>query len=312
VALGTATFGVAPLAQDVDALVGTAFDLGVNFFDTANSYGNEPHFDRSGAPPARERASAEELLGAALRRAGRPFLIATKVGEPLGQARIDGPFEGCLTRKHIREQAHASLRRLGVEHIDLYYAHQPDPRTPVAETIGAFNELIKDGAVGDWAISNFSAGQTALAVRTAQDMGLRPPVANQVSYSLANRAPEDNGLSKRAESLGVALVPYGPLGGGLLGGPAAAARDYAGHRRWGGEGFAGGELAGAQRLSELAEGWGYAPALLALAWLLGRRNVASVILGTSSSRNLATACAAAGTELTPEQISVLDGLSFAG
>lgn len=307
-ALGTATFGVAPLAEEVDSLVGAALDLGVNFFDTANSYGNQSHFDRLGAPAAPDRVSAEELLGDALRRARRPFLVATKVGEPLGQDRVGGPFEGCLTREHIREQAHASMRRLGVGRIDLYYAHRPDPRTPLAETIAAFNELIKDGTVAEWAISNYSADEMELVVRTAQAMGLLPPVANQVSYSLADRSAEDDGLSQRAESLGVALVAYGPLGGGLLGGPVAAAREYAGHRRWGGAGFTGRELAGAQQLSELAAEWGYELAVLALAWLLSHQNVASAILGTSSRRNLATACAAVEAELTPEQIRALDML----
>ncbi len=308
-ALGTATFGVAPTAADVNALVAAALDLGINFFDTANSYGNQSTFDRARQPSANERESAESLLGRALRGPINQVAVASKVGEPLGSNREKHPFVGCLTRDHIKEQAHRSLERLGTDRIDLYYAHLPDPTTELAETIGAFNELIDEGLIGEWAISNYSARQTAEVVATAERCAMRSPVANQVSYHLANRSIEIDSLPEVTEAARVALVAYGPLGGGLLAGSAELSQDYAGNRRWGGAGFSASDVRQATAFEWLAGEWGIKPARLALAWLLGRRNVACAVLGTTSQERLASACSAVDLDLSDEQLVALDEIA---
>ena len=121
ICLGTATFGVAPDAQEAERVVDAALDLGINFFDTANVYGASPTFDRPGVPPAAEREPAEQILGRALAGRRDEVVIATKCGE----RRFD-PAAG-LSRRYIIQQVEQSLRRLGTDYIDLYYAHFPTP-----------------------------------------------------------------------------------------------------------------------------------------------------------------------------------------
>jgi 1-deoxyxylulose-5-phosphate synthase len=121
ICLGTATFGVAPAAQEAERVVHAALDLGIDFFATANVYGASPTFDRPGAPPAAEREPAEQILGRALAGRRDDMVIATESGE----RRFD-PAAG-LSRRYIIQQVEQSLRRLGTDYIDLYYAHFPDP-----------------------------------------------------------------------------------------------------------------------------------------------------------------------------------------
>ena len=128
ICLGTATFGVAPSVHDADRIVGTALDLGINFVDTADVYGNMPVFDRPGAPPAHGREPAEQILGRALRGRRDEMVIATKSN---GIVCFDVNGRG-LSRRHIIGQVETSLRRLQIDYIDLYYAHDPDPDTPLA------------------------------------------------------------------------------------------------------------------------------------------------------------------------------------
>lgn len=124
VCLGSATFGVAPTAEDAGAVVGAALDAGINFFDTANLYGATPTFDRPGSPPAAEREPAEQILGRALAGRRDEVVIATKSGE----RRFDR--DAGLSRRYIVQQVEQSLRRLDTDHIDLYYAHFPDRTRP--------------------------------------------------------------------------------------------------------------------------------------------------------------------------------------
>ena len=117
ICIGTATFGVIPDAKDADALVHRAIDLGINFFDTANSYGNQPRFDRPGATPADERESSEEILGKAIKGHRDELIIASKVQEKVGTGVNDGgPMGGGLTRVHINQQIERTLRRLQTDH----------------------------------------------------------------------------------------------------------------------------------------------------------------------------------------------------
>src|SRR5215213_11847240 len=186
ICLGTATFGVAPSAQDVEQVVRAALDLGVNFFDTANVYGNTAVFDRPGAPPAAEREPAEQILGRALAGRRDEVVIATKSGD----RRFD-PAAG-LSRRYIIQQVEHSLRRLGTDYIDVYYAHFPDPDTPLEQTLMVYDDVVRQGKLRYVALSNYPAWQLTQALWIADDRHLAAaPVCAQVKYNLIDRAAED-------------------------------------------------------------------------------------------------------------------------
>ena len=160
ICLGTATFGVAPTAEDADQLVGAAIDLGINFVDTADVYGNMPVFDRPGAPAAAEREPAEQILGRALRGRRDEMVIATKSNGIVGHNINDRG----LSRRHIIRQVETSLRRLETDYIDLYYAHDPDPDTPLEQTLAAYDDLIRQGKIRYVGLSNHPAWQVTQAL----------------------------------------------------------------------------------------------------------------------------------------------------
>jgi aryl-alcohol dehydrogenase-like predicted oxidoreductase len=138
ICLGTATFGVAPDPQQADRIVRAALDLGINFVDTADVYGNMPVFDRVGGPPATDREPAEQILGRALRGRRDEVVIATKSNGITGL----GLNDRGLSRHHVIRQVETSLRRLETDWIDLYYAHDPDPDTPLEETLAVYDDLL--------------------------------------------------------------------------------------------------------------------------------------------------------------------------
>ena len=211
ICLGTATFGVAPTAQDADRVVGAAIDLGINFVDTADVYGNMPVFDRPGAPAAADREPAEQILGRALRGRRDEMVIATKSNGIVG---LDINDRG-LSRRHIIRQVETSLRRLETDYIDLYYAHDPDPDTPLEQTLAAYDDLIRQGKIRYVGLSNHPAWQVTQALWIADDRRQQAPVAAQVKYNLIDRAAERE-LAPACQQFGLSIVPYAPLHGGLL------------------------------------------------------------------------------------------------
>ncbi|WP_340268551.1 aldo/keto reductase [Aquipuribacter nitratireducens] len=303
VCLGTATFGVAPTAEDADGVVGSALELGVNFFDTANVYGSTPTFDRPGAPPASQRESAEEILGRALEGHRDAVVLATKCGE----RRFD-PDAG-LSRRYIVGQVEQSLRRLRTDRIDVYYAHFPDPDTPLEQTLAVYDDLIRQGKLRHVALSNYPAWQVTEALWIADDRRLvSTPVAAQVKYSLLDRSPETE-LSAACTRFGVSLVPYAPLHGGLLASLSVLERQTAGDARFGGPGFAPHEIAVARQVERLAREWGLALHQVSLAWLLSRPAVASVIVGAETAEEVRANASAADVDLTTEQLDALSALA---
>lgn len=303
ICLGTATFGVAPTARDAIGVVSAALDVGITFFDTANVYGSTPTFDRPGAPPASQREPAEEILGRALAGHREEVVIATKSGE----RRFDP--EAGLSRPYILRQVEQSLRRLRTDHIDVYYAHFPDPATPLEQTLDTYDDLIRQGKVRAVALSNHPAWQLVEALWIADDRRLMSaPVCAQVKYSLLDRTAEIE-LADACVRFGVALVPYAPLHGGLLADPAVAHREFAGDKRFGGEGFTESEVAIADEVSRLASEWGLEMQQVTLAWLLSRPAVSSVIVGAETVAELEANASAGDIELTPEQLEILSGLT---
>ena len=309
ISLGTALYGVSPLAEDVDALVGRALELGINFVDTANSYGDRSSFDRPGVPPASERESAEALLGKALKGRRHEVVLATKVQERvLPGPNGGGPDGGGLTRMHVVQMLERSLRRLQTDYVDIYYAHHPDPTTPLDHTLRALEDLIRQGKVRYFALSAFPAWQMVEATLTAERLGAYEPVAHQVNYSMALRTVERE-VVPACVRFGIGITAFSPLAGGLLAGAEAANRPYSGTQRWRGSpdaAFAPEQLAVAEKLDALGAEWGHRPAQLALAWLLSRPAVASAIVGPGRIASLEESAQAADIKLSAEQLGILD------
>jgi|SRR5579859_4720959 len=296
IALGTATFGVAPDATLAERMVGKALDLGVTLFDCANSYGNQARFDRPGAPPANERASAEVILGKALGKRRNGVVLCSKVMEPVGP----GPNDRGLSRRHIFSQIEATLTRLGTDHLDIYYAHHVDVNTPIDETMRAFDDLVRQGKILYPAFSTFPAVQLVEALWRCDKGGFAAPVANQTRYNLAMRQAEQD-LIPIYQKYNVAMTVYSPLAGGLFAGPDILKRQFAGAKRWGGPGFTPGQLDVASQLQVVSEKTGISSSVLALNWLITQPTVASAIVGPETIEELEASVAAMGQDV-PEDI----------
>jgi aryl-alcohol dehydrogenase-like predicted oxidoreductase len=199
------TFGTPVGEAEAVKLTHWAIDHGINFIDTANMY--EGYTRYIGSPGG----VTEQILGVALQDRRDQVVVATKVGMKIGPA----DDEQGLSRKHVLREIDRSLSRLQCEYVDLYYVHKPDPDTPLAESVQAFNDLINVGKVRYWAISNFSAEQISDVLSVCDENGWRRPVALQPHYSLLKRDIEKDVLPS-CQREQIAVVPYRVLEGGLL------------------------------------------------------------------------------------------------
>lgn len=273
-------YGPAEDARSI-AVIHRALDLGVNFFDTADMYGV---------------GANEDLVGKALADRRDRAVIATKFGNVRD---TDGTFLGVNGRpEYVRNACEASLQRLGVETIDLYYQHRVDPDTPIEETVGAMAELVQEGKVRSLGLSE-AAPDT---IRRAH--AVHPISALQTEYSLWSREPEDELLDLCVE-LGITFVAYSPLGRGFLTGAIRRVDDLdptdwrRENPRFSAENLAA-NLQIADTVRELAEAKGVTPAQLALAWLVSHEGVVP-IPGTRRIERLEENVAAANIELTEEE-----------
>ncbi len=307
ICLGTASFGVAPTEDDTTALVRGALDAGINFIDTASSYGNQSRFDREGVLPAVDRQSAETLVGRAIAGRRDEVVLATKVAEAIGTGPNDGgSLGGGLSRAHIMRLVERSLKRLGTDYIDIYYAHHPDPVTHIDEWIRAFDDLITQGKIRYYALSTFAGWQLTEAVLAAARMGATRPACHQTRYSVAKRWPESEVLPA-SNHLGIDTTVFSPLGGGLLAG--RTDRRYAGDARWGARSYSESELALGGSFSSHARSWGIPENHLAVAWLLSKPGVASAIVGPESVAELNELTGSSTLRLTSEQVAAVDELA---
>jgi aryl-alcohol dehydrogenase-like predicted oxidoreductase len=293
IGLGCMSIGIADVytssAQDetkaVD-LIRHALDLGINFLDTANIYGD-----------------SEIKVGKALQGRRDGVVLATKFGivtdSPVQSRGVDG------TPENARRACHLSLKRLGVEQIDLYYLHRVDPQVPIEETVGAMAELVSAGKVRYLGLSEASADNVRRAHR------IHPITAVQTEYSLFSREPEENLLPVLRE-LDIALVAYSPLGRGFLGGRFRSVNDLApgdwrrGNPRFQNETFAA-NLGMADRLHELAQEKKCTAAQLALAWILRRHQDVVPIPGTSSIARLEENARAVDVQLDEQDFKRIEG-----
>ena len=268
-------------------LIGKALDAGVTLLDTADMYG--PFVN-------------EILVGKAIGSRRSEVFLATKFGNVRGENHEFLGVNG--SPEYVRQACEASLRRLGVDHIDLYYQHRVDTKVPIEETVGAMSELVSQGKVRYLGLSE-AAPQT---IRRAH--AIHPITALQSEYSLWTRDPEDGVLATTRE-LGIAFVAYSPLGRGFLTGafrtiddlePSDSRRN---HPRFQGANFAK-NLELVARVSEIAQNKGVTPAQLALAWVLSRGEDVVPIPGTRSEARLAENIAASSVSLSPQELAAIE------
>ena len=205
ICLGTMTYGTPVKENDAIELTHWAIDHGINFIDTANMY--EGYTRTIGSAGG----VSEEILGKALKVKRDQVVLATKVGMKIGPNDND---EG-LSRAHVLREIDRSLKRLQSDHVDLYYMHKPDPKTPIAESVEVFNDLITVGKARYWGISNFSAAQISELLLVCDENGWQRPVILQPPYSLLKRDIEAD-ILPLCEKEQIAVAPYQVLQGGLL------------------------------------------------------------------------------------------------
>ncbi|MFI7212882.1 aldo/keto reductase [Micromonospora maritima] len=291
VALGSWLTTTRDRQGSVDTLVRTALDLGINLFDTADSY-----------------EDAQEALGVALRATPRDdYLISTKVFYP-----YPGGVGG-LSREHIRASVRRSLRQLGVEHLDLLSAHRFDDTVPLHETIDAFAELVDEGTVRHYGVSEWTAAQITEACRVAEEIGAPPPVANQPQYNVVWRVPEGE-VVPACQRLGLGLVAFWPLAQGILTDKYRPGRPPPERSR--GATDLGRETMGAlmhdvvldrvELFGRLAARRGLTAAQLAIAWVLDRPGVTATVVGASRPEQLRENVGGVGVRLDASTMARID------
>jgi voltage-dependent potassium channel beta subunit len=291
------TFGSSVDRQATLEIVERAFDLGINCFDTADVYAN---------------GAAEEVLGQALRAIPRhAVVIATKAFFPTS----DRPNDRGLSRKHLFESVEASLRRLGTHYLDLHQCHRADPDTPLEETVRAYEDLIRQGKLLYWGVSEWTGEQIAGACASADRLGAYRPISNQPQYSILRRQIEAE-LLPACEREGLGQLAFSPLAQGVLSGKYARGSRPAGSRAADArrnqfmERYLDREtLDRVDRLAPLAADLGVSLAQLSLAWCLRQPGVASVIVGATRAAQIEENAKASGLRLPPELLRRIDAIA---
>jgi voltage-dependent potassium channel beta subunit len=289
------TYGSAVENDAARTCIEKAYDLGVNFFDTANVYA---------------RGAAEKVVGEVLRQYPRDsYVLATKVYFPMG----DRPNDRGLSRKHILEQCDASLKRLGVDYIDLYQAHRYDPSVPLAETLMAFDHLVRQGKILYYGVSQWSAGQIAHATDVTRAAGLYPIVSNQPYYNILERSIEAE-IMPLCHREGIGIINFSPLEQGILTGKykpgtplptGSRASDPRQNKFMTLQDY---QLERVQKLIPIAQAEGLTMSQLALAWCLRNPALSSVIIGASKPSQVEDNVGAAGKVLSAETIQAIADL----
>jgi aryl-alcohol dehydrogenase-like predicted oxidoreductase len=292
-AVGTMNFGKRTPAPEARRIIDRAIERGVWFFDTANAYGN---------------GESERILGQALRGRRSEVGLATKVG----LARIQGRPEG-LSAARVERALEESLERLGTDYVDLFYLHQPDPDTPLEETLEAVGGLLRAGKARHWGVSNFAAWQILELNMLCDARGLPRPAVSQVLYNLLVRQIELEYLPfTRRHPIHTTL--YNPLGGGVLtgrytrGAPLPPGSRLGIHRLYQGRYGSDRQLEQVGALRAVAQAEGMDLTTLAYAWLAGQPGVDSVLVGPGSVEHLNAALEAWTRVLSPGARARIDEL----
>lgn len=296
--LGTMQFGWTTDESMAQRVLSTAYNAGVNFFDSADIYSRWANGNPGGV--------AEQILGRWMRQNGIPrdrVVIATKVRGNMG----GGPQNEGLSRQHILESVENSLRRLQTDYLDLYQAHWPDKKTPIEETLQAFDDLIKQGKVRFIGASNYAAWEFMQALWGSDRNGLARFDTLQPHYNLIHRQEFERELSEVSKTYQIGVMPYSPLAGGFLTGKykrnlvpnsarAAAAKRYFKESNW----------ALLEQMEQSAKAKGASVSQLALAWLMANPVITSPIIGANSPKQLMDNLGALAVHLTIEEKSILD------
>ncbi|HOS80417.1 MAG TPA: aldo/keto reductase family protein [Anaerolineae bacterium] len=288
------TFGGTEDIEVTRACIQTAVEHGVNFFDLADSYAG---------------GEAERVVGQALRDLGvarQHLVLSSKVFWPMS----DDVNDRGLSRKHILESVEGSLRRLGVEYLDLYFCHRFDAATPLDEVVRAMDDLVHQGKILYWGTSVWTAVQLEAAVGTATRFNAYLPQVEQPRYNMLDRHIEPEILPTAARH-GMGVVVFSPLAQGLLTGKYNAGipeGSRAASSRWLERDLTEANLEKIRRLSALAEHLGLTVAQLALAWILRRPEISSAITGATKPQHVASNVAAADMQLSEDVLVEIEGI----
>jgi aryl-alcohol dehydrogenase-like predicted oxidoreductase len=293
--LGTMMFGDRTDEAQAGEIVAAARDRGVNFIDTADVY---------------SQGESERITGRLIAADKDRWVLATKVANPVG---ADPNCRG-LSRRWIMAAIDGSLKRLGTDHVDIYYLHKEDPQTPLAETIGALGDLIRHGKIRYWGVSNYRGWRIAEVVRVSEQMGVPPPVVCQPYYNAMNRMPEVEVLPSCGH-YGLGVACYSPIARGILAGkylpgrpPPEDSRAGRNDKRimqteWREE-----SLVLAQRVKEHAQRRGMSAAQFAVNWVLNNRLVTAAIVGPRTTQQMAEYLGSLDHAFDADDESLIDSL----
>ena len=297
--LGAMMFGGATDEPDAHAIIDAARDQGINFIDTADAYNG---------------GRSEEIVGRAIAARRNWWVVATKLANPTG----DGPNGGGTSRGHVQRATEASLRRLGVDAIDVMYLHKEDHSTPMEETVHALADLIRAGKLRHFGVSNHRAWRLAEICRLCDQAGIDRPVASQPLYNVLNRMIEVEHLPACAH-FGVGVFPYSPLARGVLTGkytadlpPPAGSRAGRQDKRMLETEWRPESLLLARAIAEHAEKRGTTASRFALAWVLHNRLVTGAIVGPRTMAQWDDYMAALDVQLSEQDEAFIDHLVPAG
>ena len=289
------TYGNAIEKETAIATIDKAYELGINFFDTANVYA---------------QGDAEKVVGQALRRYNRDsYVLATKVFHPMG----DGPNDRGLSRKHVFEQVHASLKRLNLDYVDILYCHRFDPQTPLEETLRTIEDLIRQGKVLYMGVSEWTAAQIVEGLRVQDRYLLDHIVVNQPVYNLLNRYIEDTVVPTCIQN-GIGLVVFSPLAQGLLTGKYRKGQKIPANSRAADPRanqfiqriYTDENLAKIEKLIPIAEELNITLAQLSLAWILHQPGITSTLIGASRPSQIEENIKALDVKLSPAILEKID------
>jgi len=297
--LGAMNFGGPTDEADSIRIINKAAEAGINFIDTADAYNG---------------GRSEEILGRAVAAERDRWVIATKLANPVGKK----PNGGGLSRKWVMQAVEHSLRRLGTDHIDIYYLHKEDHDTPLDETVRALADLVRQGKIRYFGVSNYRSWRVAEICRICDELGIDRPVVSQPYYNAVNRMPETEHIPACAH-FGLGIFPYSPVARGILsgkykaeapppeGGRAARQDKRMMQTEWRPE-----SMAVADRLKAHAESRGISPSQFATAWVLNNRYITGTIAGPRTEAHLDDYLGALAYRFTAEDEALVDSLVSPG
>ncbi|MFJ3455496.1 L-glyceraldehyde 3-phosphate reductase [Scandinavium goeteborgense] len=292
-------FGDETLVETSRQLLRHAFDLGITHFDLANNYGPPP-------------GSAESNFGRILREDFLPYRDELIISSKAGYTMWDGPYGDWGSRKYLISSLDQSLKRMGLEYVDIFYHHRPDPETPLEETMRALDHVVRQGKALYVGLSNYPADRAREAFAILQDLGT-PCLIHQPKYSMFERWVED-GLTNLLEEQGVGSIAFSPLAGGqltdrYLNGIPADSRAASGSRFLSADSITEEKVEKARKLNEIAQQRGQKLSQMALAWVLRDDKITSVLIGASKTAQLDDAVGMLNNrQFSAQEIAAIDAI----